>query len=102
MSDKNLDAAKQEIKEAVPNATDVLTTKVDVRHSSQIKDWLKQTVDKFGKLDGAVNAAGVIAKNQANYSLEEEDEEQWDFVLAVNLTVHSHNRCCLWATLIDP
>lgn len=38
----------------------VLATVVDVTNESQVRDWLQNTVDKFGKLDGAANMAGVI------------------------------------------
>lgn len=36
-----------------------MITKVDVRDSQAVNSWIKETVEHFGKLDGAVNCAGV-------------------------------------------
>ncbi|KAK3696359.1 hypothetical protein LTR37_018024 [Vermiconidia calcicola] len=46
----------------VSMSADVFTATCDVRNVSQIRDWLKQTVVTFGRLDGAANIAGVISK----------------------------------------
>lgn len=43
---------------AVTTDDAVFAQKVDVRDLSQVQSWLKATVDRFGTLDGAVNAAG--------------------------------------------
>lgn len=37
-----------------------LTTTVDVRDGSAVATWIDNTVAKYGKLDGAVNMAGII------------------------------------------
>ena len=36
-----------------------MITKVDVRSSWAVNSWIKETVERFGRLDGAVNCAGV-------------------------------------------
>ena len=41
---------------------DFMTAQVDVRKVDQVDDWIGRTVEKFGKLDGGVNLAGVIPK----------------------------------------
>jgi NAD(P)-dependent dehydrogenase (short-subunit alcohol dehydrogenase family) len=41
----------------------ILTTAVDVRSSDSVDQWIKKTIDKFGRLDGAANLAGVIGAN---------------------------------------
>ena len=91
VSRANLDKAAAAIKEASTGSSNVLTTQCDVRDLSQVKSWLKQTVDRFGRLDGAANVAGVIGKNHGLDSgmLERQDENEWDFVIGVNLTVRS-------------
>ena len=81
VSEDNLATAKEAID------GEVITCKVDVRNLSQIKDWLKQTVDKFGSLDGAANLAGTIGTKFGSYAIDEEDEEMWDLIIGVNLTV---------------
>ena len=39
-----------------------LATKVDVSKRSDVDSWIANTVEKFGRLDGAANCAGVIGK----------------------------------------
>jgi len=91
---EGLDAAASTIKEA--GHPDVLTATVDVRNVAQVDDWIKQTVDKFGGLDGAANLAGVLGKNYGQAGIESENEENWEFLLGVNLTGVMH---CLRAQL---
>jgi NAD(P)-dependent dehydrogenase (short-subunit alcohol dehydrogenase family) len=60
-----------------------LYTVVDVRDSSQIDSWIQSTVQKFGKIDGAVNMAGVISPATP---ITETTDATWDFNFAVNST----------------
>jgi NAD(P)-dependent dehydrogenase (short-subunit alcohol dehydrogenase family) len=64
----------------------VLLTKVDVSSRKDVDDWIASTVQKFGKLDGAANSAGVIGKHHGTRTVEELDDDQWDLILRVNLT----------------
>jgi NAD(P)-dependent dehydrogenase (short-subunit alcohol dehydrogenase family) len=64
----------------------VLATVVDVRDDKQVDAWIKTTVENFGKLDGAVNLAGVIPKCINIERVEDLNNEDWKFVLDVNLT----------------
>lgn len=73
---------------AVKAATESLTgsdkhmyTIVDVRHSKSVDAWIKSTVEKLGKLDGAVNMAGVISPAKP---ITEETDETWNFNFDVN------------------
>lgn len=34
-------------------------TKVDVGNIEQVNSWIKDTIDVFGRLDGAANIAGI-------------------------------------------
>ncbi|KAF2482042.1 3-alpha--hydroxysteroid dehydrogenase [Neohortaea acidophila] len=63
----------------------IFTSVVDVRNRSQVEDWIRRTVDKFGKLDGAVNLAGVYGKQSGLANIEEIEDDDWDFVHAVNV-----------------
>ncbi|OAX85479.1 hypothetical protein ACJ72_00158 [Emergomyces africanus] len=64
----------------------VLITKVDVTSSAQVNAWISATVEKFGRLDGAANMAGVIGKHHGIRDLVNQDDEEWDMILRVNLT----------------
>ncbi|KAK0947912.1 hypothetical protein LTR48_001984 [Friedmanniomyces endolithicus] len=89
---ENLDKAAGTLKDLVASPDHVLTRECDVRQLSQVQDWLKATVEKFGRLDGAANLAGVFGKG----AIEELEEDVWDFVIGVNLTGVMH---CLKAEL---
>jgi NAD(P)-dependent dehydrogenase (short-subunit alcohol dehydrogenase family) len=65
---------------------EVLIRVVDVRKYEQVDAWIGDTVKLFGKLDGAVNLAGVISKNICINPIAKQELEDWEFVLGVNLT----------------
>jgi NAD(P)-dependent dehydrogenase (short-subunit alcohol dehydrogenase family) len=65
---------------------EVLTTAVDVSDAGQVKDWIHRTVETFGKLDGAANLAGVTGKGLVKQTTEELEDDDWAFVISVNLT----------------
>lgn len=75
---------------------EVMTLKLDVRDASQVDQWVKQIKDRFGQLDGCANLAGVIPKSIGLKGVNEQDEEEWNFVLGVNLTGVMH---CMRAQL---
>lgn len=54
---------------------------VDVRDSTTIDMWIQSTVQRLGKLDGAVNMAGVISPACPVTRMTDAD---WDFNFAVN------------------
>lgn len=85
VSEENLAKAKDAI------GGDVMTCKVDVRNLKDCQDWVKQTVDKFGRLDGAANLAGTIGSRFGQHAVDEEDEEMWDLIIGVNLTGVMHS-----------
>ncbi|KAK4942031.1 hypothetical protein LTR10_018212 [Elasticomyces elasticus] len=58
-----------------------IATAVDVRFSSQVNAWIETTVKKLGKLNGAVNLAGVLQKPRP---LAEVSDEDWDVTIDTN------------------
>jgi NAD(P)-dependent dehydrogenase (short-subunit alcohol dehydrogenase family) len=79
---QNLDKAAKEIE-----TKDLLTFKCDVRDVSQVHDWISQTVEKFGRLDGAANMAGIIGQRPGSNFIDSQDEDDWDRIIGINLTV---------------
>ena len=71
----SLDAVAKDIKSA---GGEVLVKVIDVRKKDAVQAWIKETVDVFGKLDGAANIAGVIGKSYGKVmvSLNMGDEER--------------------------
>ncbi|KAJ5947723.1 hypothetical protein N7466_000738 [Penicillium verhagenii] len=75
------EAAVKEATECLDGSGKHMYTVVDVRHSQAVNTWIQSTVERLGKLDGAVNMAGVITPAQP---IQEISDETWDFNFAVN------------------
>lgn len=75
------------VKELYPNV-EIMSLTLDVRNSKQVKDGIAQVIERFGRLDVAVNNAGVPGMGQQTH---ETDEHEWARVLDVNL--HGVYRC---------
>lgn len=61
-------------------------THLDVSNKDQVESWAAGIVSKFGRLDGAANVAGVIGKGLGVKAVSELDDEEWNRIIAVNLT----------------
>lgn len=86
IADVNEDALKEKAAEIEAVSTGkVLSTVVDVRKDETVNTWISKTVETFGKLDGAVNLAGVIPKVINKERVEDLNNDDWHFVLDVNL-----------------
>ncbi|KAG7141405.1 Short-chain dehydrogenase/reductase ABA4 like protein [Verticillium longisporum] len=59
---------------------------VNVAVRSQVDDWIDGIVKQFGRLDGAANVAGVIGKHHGTRPVAELDDDEWNKIIAVNLT----------------
>ena len=81
---ENLEKASKEISQNFN--IQPFTYVLDVRNPTGVEEWITQTVQHFGRLDGAVNLAGVIPKSIGLKSLAEQDLDEWNFVIGVNLT----------------
>lgn len=66
---------------SLPGSDKHTYTIVDVRNSQAVNAWIESTVHRLGKLDGAVNMAGVITPTAP---VAEETDDNWDFNFAVN------------------
>jgi NAD(P)-dependent dehydrogenase (short-subunit alcohol dehydrogenase family) len=58
----------------------------DVRSSEQVERWIRGTVEKFGRLDGAANLAGVVGKHIGVGSILDMTDEDWAFMIGINLS----------------
>ncbi|KAL0937016.1 uncharacterized protein CTRU02_209232 [Colletotrichum truncatum] len=79
------DINETSLKEAVDSLADSsihMYEVVDVRNGEAVDKWIQTTVQKFGRLDGAVNMAGVITHASPVTELSDKD---WDFVFSVNV-----------------
>lgn len=80
LADINEDSLKSAIA-SLTGSNNHMYTVVDVRNSQSVNSWIQNTVQKLGKLDGAVNMAGVISPATP---VTEISDETWEFNFAVN------------------
>lgn len=66
--------------------TPIHTFVLDVRSRQSVDSWTAEIIQKFGKLDGAANLAGVVGKSIGVSGIQDTEEEEWDFLIGVNLT----------------
>ena len=86
-NDKLFDSVRAEL-ESINGETAVHTTKLNVSSSSEVDAWIQDVVERFGGLDGAVNAAGVaqpVGARQKPNILSETDD-MWERVIGINLS----------------
>lgn len=76
LADVNEAGLKEAIK-SLPGANYIYEV-VDVRNTSSVDAWIVTTVKELGKLDGAVNCAGVLCHP---HPIDEETGDNWEFIL---------------------
>ncbi|KAF2184103.1 NAD(P)-binding protein [Zopfia rhizophila CBS 207.26] len=82
----NLEKAAADLKTKCQGGGKIMATQVDVRRRDQVDNWIDEIVSTLGKLDGAANLAGVIPKSINIERVEDLNDEDWQFVLDVNIT----------------
>ncbi|KAI0908643.1 hypothetical protein F4823DRAFT_598092 [Ustulina deusta] len=63
------------------NGQEHMYSVVDVQSSKGVDSWIETTVQKLGRLDGAVNMAGIIKHARP---IAESTDEDWESTFAVN------------------
>lgn len=63
-----------------------MVSKVDVSKRAEVESWINAILDKYGRMDGAANVAGIIGKHHGLRPVAEQDDDEWDRIIAVNLT----------------
>ncbi|KAI4593820.1 hypothetical protein KJ359_008861 [Pestalotiopsis sp. 9143b] len=81
LADINEDALKTATASLAAGAKDHIYTVVDVRQSKSVDEWIAQTVSVLGRVDGAVNMAGII---RPAVPVVESTDDDWDSTFAVN------------------
>ncbi|CVL05309.1 related to D-arabinitol 2-dehydrogenase [Fusarium mangiferae] len=83
-----LEQAAQALLAAHPNRNkqDILTAEVDVTSSAQVTSWIQETVKRFGRLDGAVNSAGISAVQMGKGRIRNLSDEDWALCMGINAT----------------
>ncbi|KAL7623528.1 hypothetical protein AAE478_007211 [Parahypoxylon ruwenzoriense] len=82
-----LEAAAQSLAGSFPGVQ-ILTRAVDVCDAKSVENWVAATKEKFGRIDGCVNNAGIIGADAR--PITELSEDAWALVINVNLTGMFH------------
>lgn len=82
VTDINSEGGKETVKKIQDSGSDSFFMKVDVSKADEVKNMVKQTIDKYGKLDILMNIAGVVADEG---SVIDCSEETFMKVVQVNL-----------------
>ena len=83
MTDINLDAVRALAAELDPSGKRAVAMRTDVSKSEDVAAAVATVVERFGRIDWAVNNAGI---SQPVVSLVKLDEKDWQRVIDVNLT----------------
>ncbi|KAL8763555.1 MAG: hypothetical protein Q9184_000681 [Pyrenodesmia sp. 2 TL-2023] len=84
VQEDKLTAATESIQKATPD-TKVLAKRVNVASSQEVEAWFDEIVSQFGKIDGAVNLAGVTGKSTSSTFIADVEDDDFDFIIGVNL-----------------
>jgi len=76
------DAAVEVVRQIVQSGSRALAVRADVSREAEVKDLFQRAIQQLGTVDILVNNAGL----QRDAAFEEMTVEQWNTVIAVNLT----------------
>lgn len=86
VADINAQALAEVQKELVEIATNknfkCISVRVDVRDETSVTDMVRQAIETFGRIDYAVNCAGIGMKKP----LADTDLKEWDRMMGINMT----------------
>jgi NAD(P)-dependent dehydrogenase (short-subunit alcohol dehydrogenase family) len=85
LGDMNESLLQSTTKDITSAGGQAFATTLDVRNRSAVESWISETVKREGKLDGAVNLAGVTGKQIGAANIEDIEDDDWDFVMDINL-----------------
>ncbi|KAH7115458.1 3-oxoacyl-reductase [Dactylonectria estremocensis] len=87
ISDVNKTAVDKVAAEIITDCPDakVIASAVDVSEADQVKAWVDQAIDTFGRLDGAANIAGTGGP-PSQTALESQSDAVWKLIIDVNLS----------------
>jgi len=83
VADRNIEGARETCRNVTAAGGSALALEMDVAAPADVRNALAEVVGKWGRLDYAVNCAGIILPMTKIGDLSDED---WDRCLAVNLT----------------
>jgi NAD(P)-dependent dehydrogenase (short-subunit alcohol dehydrogenase family) len=83
VADRNTTAAKQVVEAIAGAGGDALAVEVDVANEASVAEMVAAAVERYGRIDAALNNAGISHPSRPFVELPAED---WEQMIAVNLT----------------
>ena len=83
VSDVDEELARATGEEITSNGGEAISLVCDVRDAQQTASLVERAVDAYGRIDGALNNAGVLGQMCSTHDC---TIDNWDFVISVNLT----------------
>jgi NAD(P)-dependent dehydrogenase (short-subunit alcohol dehydrogenase family) len=87
MNTKALTSSIDSLRDQYPSI-EVLPLQMNVRNAAEVKSGIAETVQRFGRLDVAVNNAGIGGSGNKTHEIEEEE-----FARVVDVDLHGVWRC---------
>jgi len=81
LNEEGLEQTKEKVLQTAPE-TEILLIKADVANEEEVKNYVDQTVENFGRIDGFFNNAGIEGKQNLT---EDFGSEEFDRVVGINL-----------------
>ncbi|KAH6955728.1 hypothetical protein BKA56DRAFT_440218, partial [Ilyonectria sp. MPI-CAGE-AT-0026] len=78
-------ALEELVAKLTKSGADVIGTVVDVRRRNEVEQWIHKSVQKYGQINGAVNAAGVVGRGMLHQLIHEVTDDDWDLVYDINV-----------------
>ena len=83
IADLNRVAGEETAQRIVSEGGEAIFVRGDVTRAADVQQMVKTAIDAFGRLDAAVNNAGIIGA--LNQRIHQTDDEMFDRVIAINL-----------------
>ena len=83
VADRDDGGAKETVARIEASGGEALAVHVDVADEDSVREMIAQTVDRFGRLDAAMNNAGITSDHIAFHEME---LAEWQRMIDVNLT----------------
>lgn len=81
LNEEALEATKEEITQEFPNL-EILTVTANVANEEDVKNYVDKTMEKFGRIDGFFNNAGIEGRQNLT---EDFGKEEFEKVISINL-----------------
>ncbi|KIN03286.1 hypothetical protein OIDMADRAFT_119872 [Oidiodendron maius Zn] len=86
LCDTNADGLSKMVNELdEDHKSKVLTCQVNITERAAVREFLRTTKEKFGKIDGVANLAGTAGHKMGHFEIWDVEDQEYDFIMNVNV-----------------